>query len=78
MSERRADGRLRTGCGRNIVVGRLMLDAPAPIGRVTLRASGRPDTDDAGMWTSLTVAEARLLAGYLLAQAGAVERACRE
>ncbi|HVV21103.1 MAG TPA: hypothetical protein VHF06_16825 [Pseudonocardiaceae bacterium] len=61
---------VRTGCGRRLVVGRLMLDAAAPIGRVTLAASG----GDSGMWTSLTVGEARLLAGYLLAQAGVVER----
>jgi hypothetical protein len=47
-----------------------MLDTAAPIGRVTLAASGI----DSDMWTSLTVGEARLLAGYLLAQAGVVER----
>ena len=68
---------VRTGCGRDIVVGRMVLDVVAPIGRVTLRASGRPG-EDAGMWTSLTVDEARLLAGYLLAQAAAVENGCRE
>lgn len=70
-----AQAEVRTGCGRRLVVGRLLLDAVAPIGRVTLRASGQPG-DDNDMWTSLTVAEARLLAGYLLAQAGAVEQAC--
>lgn len=79
MSKRRvrppAQVAVRTGCGRDIVVGRLMLDVAAPIGRVTFRASGRPG-EDAGMWTSLTVAEARLLAQYLLAQAGAVEQDC--
>jgi hypothetical protein len=72
-----AQAEVRTGCGRRIVVGRLLLDALAPIGRVTLRSSGRPGEGE-GMWASLTVDEARLLAGYLLAQAGAVERACRE
>lgn len=61
---------VRTGCGRRLVVGRLVLDTAAPIGRVTLAASGI----DNDMWTSLTVGEARLLAGYLLAQAGVVER----
>ncbi len=66
---------VRTQCGRRIAVGRLLVgDAGAPLGRVVMRINcTRAEYDQ--LWASLTPAEARLLAGYLLSQAAIVEQA---
>jgi putative redox protein len=65
---------VRTGCGREITVGRLRFRGREhPHGRVTLDVGLQPyDHDDA--WVSLTSGEARRLALSLLAEAAAVER----
>jgi len=66
---------VRTSCGRDLTVGRLALGNPGhPAGRVFVNLSDGPECDD-GRWAGLTVAEARDLAGALLAQAEAAERA---
>ncbi len=64
---------VRTQCGRQIVVGRLLIGgARSLIGRVVMRVNcARAERDQ--LWASLTPTEARTLAGYLLAQADAVE-----
>ncbi len=64
---------VRTQCGRQIVVGRLLIGGVrSRIGRVVMRVNcTRAERDQ--LWASLTPVEARLLAGYLLAQADAVE-----
>jgi hypothetical protein len=55
-------------------VGRLRLDGlPHPAIRVTLDVGCQP-YDRGEVWASLTAAEARQLAGQLLAQAAAAER----
>jgi hypothetical protein len=64
---------VQTSCGRQLVVGRLRLDGLAhPVHRVTLDVGCQPYDHDQ-VWASLTVAEARRLAGLLLAQATMVE-----
>ena len=64
---------VRTGCGRELVIGRLSLHGlPRTIHRVTLDVACQPH-DRAEVWASLTVDEARQLAAYLLAQAALVE-----
>jgi hypothetical protein len=63
---------VRTGCGRELVIGRLRLDGlPRPVRRVTLDVACQP-YDRAEVWASLTVDEARQLAAHLLAQAALV------
>jgi hypothetical protein len=58
---------VRTSCGREFVVGRLRLDGlPHPALRVTLDVGCQP-YDRGEVWVSLTAAEARHLAGQLLA-----------
>ncbi len=71
----RSQASVHTQCGRDIAVGRLVIRAvPEPIGRVVMRINcARAERDL--LWTSLTPAEARLLAGYLLGQAEAIEAA---
>ncbi len=69
---------VRTSCGRELVVGRLRLDGlPHRTLRVTLDVGCQP-YDHGEVWASLTAAEARQLAGHLLAQAAAVERESAE
>ena len=64
---------VRTQCGRQIVVGRLLIGGRSLIGRVVMRLNcTRTERDQ--LWASLTPAEARLLGGHLLAQADAVEQ----
>jgi hypothetical protein len=64
---------VQTGCGRELVVGRLRLDGLAqPVRRVTLDIGCQPYDHDQ-VWASLTAAEARQLAGMLLTQAAQVE-----
>jgi putative redox protein len=75
-ADRRHD-RLRTSCGRELTIGRLALgDARHPVGRVFMDLGECPGCEVTG-WAGLTVAEARQLAGTLLAQAAAAERECR-
>jgi len=63
---------VRTGCGRTIVLGRLVVGDRDPVGRVVLRINClRGERDQ--LWAGLTSAEARLLAGYLLRQADLVD-----
>ena len=65
---------VRTSCGRELVVGRLRLDGlPHRTLRVTLDVGCQP-YDRGEVWMSLTAAEARQLAGRLLAQAARVDR----
>jgi putative redox protein len=65
---------VRTTCGRELVVGRLRLTGlPHPTLRVTLDVGCQP-YDRGVVWASLTAAEARQLAGQLLAQAAAADR----
>lgn len=62
-----------TTCGRHITIGLLRLDGLArPTTRVTLGIDCEP-FDQAESWAALTPAEARTLAGRLLAQAAAAE-----
>ncbi len=61
---------IRTECGRELVVGRLVL--PHTRGRVTLDA-GLPSHDHGDAWISLSPQDARTLAANLLAQASALE-----
>jgi hypothetical protein len=69
--------RLRTSCGRTFTIGRLALgDARHPAARVFLDLGQCPGCE-AGGWAGLTVAEARQLAGALLAQSAAAERECQ-
>jgi putative redox protein len=64
---------VQTSCGRQLVVGRLRLDGLAPpVGRVTLDIGCQP-YDHGEVWASLTAAEARQLAGLLLARAADIE-----
>ena len=66
---------VRTTCGREFVVGRLRLEGPPyPALRVTLDVECQP-YDRGEVWASLTAAEARQLAGQLLAQAAAADHA---
>jgi hypothetical protein len=65
----------RTTCGRQVVVGWLVLGAPdQPARRVSLDIGRSPGRDD-GTWAALTTTEARQLATALLRQAAAAERA---
>ena len=65
---------LHTVCGRELTVGRLILgDAGSPAGRVFVDLGDCPGWGPSG-WASLTVAEARQIAGALLSQAMAAER----
>jgi len=67
---------VRTACGREVTIGRLVLgDARHPAARVFVDLGSCPGCDGAS-WAGLTVAEARQLAGALLAQAMAADRAC--
>ena len=69
---------VRTSCGRELTVGRLVLGNPGhPAGRVFLNLGDCPGCDDSS-WAGLTVAEARQLASALLSQAAAAERDCRD
>ncbi len=74
------DGRhdyLWTSCGRELTVGRLTLgDARHPAARVFVDLGHCPGCEGSG-WAGLTVAEARLLARAVLAQAAAAERECQ-
>jgi hypothetical protein len=66
--------RFRTSCGRELTTGRLALgDAGYPVTRVFVDLGDCPGYED-NHWASLTVAEARQLAAYLLAEAAAAER----
>jgi len=68
---------LHTRCGRELTVGRLTLgDARHPAVRVFVSLGECPGCEGTG-WAGLTVAEARRLAGAMLAQAAAAERECR-
>lgn len=68
---------VRTSCGRDLIVGRLALgDSGHPARRVFVDLGDCPDCDGS-RWAGLTVAEARDLAGALLAQAEAAERDCQ-
>jgi len=75
-----SDGRheyLRTGCGRELTVGRLALgDAQHPAARVFVNLGECVGCEGSG-WAGLTVAEARQLARAVLAQAAAAERDCQ-
>lgn len=74
-SDDRSRGAVHTQCGRDIAVGRLVIRAmPEAIGRVVMRINCERAERDL-LWASLTPAEARLLAGYLLGQAEAIETA---
>ena len=74
MRRAREHHRVRTSCGRELTVGRLALgDSGHPAGRVFVDLGDCPDCDGS-RWAGLTVAEARDLAGALLAQAEAAER----
>jgi len=67
---------LRTACGRELTTGRLALgDARHPLARVFVDLGACPGCEDSH-WASLTVAEARLLAAALLAEATAAELDC--
>ena len=69
---------VRTSCGRELTVGRLVLGNPGhPAARVFVNLGACPDCDDSS-WAGLTVAEARQLASALLSQAAARERDCRD
>jgi hypothetical protein len=68
---------LRTSCGRELTVGRLALgDVRHPVARVFVDLGQCSGCEGTG-WAGLTVAEARLLAQVVLAQAAAAERECR-
>ncbi len=68
--------RLRTACGRQLTTGRLALgDARHPLARVFVDLGDCAGCEDSH-WASLTVAEARLLATALLAEAAAAELDC--
>ena len=68
---------LRTGCGRELTVGRLALgDIRRPVARVFVDLGECCGCEGAG-WAGLTVAEARQLAQVVLAQAAAAERECQ-
>ena len=68
---------LRTSCGREMTVGRLALgDASHPAARVFVDLGSCPGCEGSG-WAGLTVAEARLLAAAILAQATAAEHDCQ-
>jgi hypothetical protein len=75
-----SDGRheyLRTSCGRELTVGRLALgDVRHPAARVFVGLGECSGCEGTG-WAGLTVAEARLLARAVLAQAAAAERECQ-
>lgn len=74
-ADRRHD-RLRTGCGRELTIGRLALGDPRhPAARVFVDLGGCSGCEGSG-WAGLTVAEARQLARAVLAQAAAAEREC--
>jgi hypothetical protein len=67
---------VRTSCGRELAVGRLVLgDARHPAARVFVDLGSCPGCDGTG-WAGLTVAEAWQLAWALLSQAAAAEREC--
>jgi len=58
---------VHTSCGRELVVGRLRLDGLLrPAHRITSDVGCQP-YDHGEVWASLTAAEARQLAGQLLA-----------
>ncbi len=68
---------VRTSCGRELTVGRLALgDARRPAARVFVDLGQCSGCEGTG-WAGLTVAEARLLAQAVVAQAAAAERECR-
>ena len=68
---------LRTGCGRELTIGRLALgDARHPAARVFVDLGECPGCEGAG-WAGLTMAEARQFARAMLAQAAAAERECQ-
>ncbi len=65
---------VRTSCGREVTVGRLALgDARHPARRIFLDV-GRCAGCEGTSWAGLTVAEARLVASGLLAEAAAAEQ----
>lgn len=65
---------LRTGCGREVAVGRIQLDElGSPVGRVTLDIDCEP-LDRREVWASFTPDEARRLAARLYAHAAVVEQ----
>lgn len=73
----RRHDRLRTGCGRELTIGRLALgDARYPAARVFVDLGECSGCRGSG-WAGLTVAEARQLARAVLAQAAAAERECQ-
>jgi putative redox protein len=77
-SDTRQHDRLRTSCGRDLTVGRLALgDAVRPTGRVFIDLGGCPDCGGSA-WAGLSVAEARRLAGVLLAQAAGAEQDAKD
>jgi putative redox protein len=65
---------VRTSCGRDLTIGRLVLGNSAhPAGRVFLDLGECRDCDGS-TWAGLSVAEARRLASALLSQAAAAEQ----
>lgn len=65
---------LRTGCGRELTVGRLALgDASHPAQRVFVDLGACPGCGTTA-WAGLTVTEARWLAWALLSEAAAADR----
>ena len=65
---------VRTGCGREIAIGRMqMRPGRHQVDRITLRIGCQP-YDNGEVWASLTSEESRALAGKLLAQAAAADR----
>ena len=77
-SDPRQHDHLRTSCGRDLTIGRLMLGGAAhPAGRVFLDLGGCRDCDGS-TWAGLSVAETRQLAAALLDQAAAAEQDSRD
>ena len=67
---------VRSSCGRELTVGRLVFgDDEHFAARVFVDLGGCNGCEGTG-WASLTVAEARLLAQAVLSQAAAAERDC--
>ena len=68
---------LRSSCGREVTVGRLVFgDHQHFAARVFIDLGTAPGCDGTG-WAGLTVAEARRLAQAVLSQAAAAERDCQ-
>ena len=68
---------LRTSCGRELTIGRLVLgDDRRPAARVFVNLGGCPGCEEVA-WAGLTVAEARSLARAILSEAAAAEHECQ-